>query len=322
MIGISMGDPNGVGPEIVLQAFAANELEGEYVVVGSSSVLERCARTIGCGAEILSIGSLEGYVRGPLCVLEAGGLDGSGVEPGRLSAEAGAAARSCVVKATELALSGAISAMVTLPVNKEAVRLTDPEFSGHTGLIARLCGTERYAMMLTSETLAVTHVSTHVSLRRAIEAVTAERILEVVELTDAALRGLGRGRRIAVAGLNPHAGEGGSFGDEEIDSIEPAARRAAERGFDVSGPIPPDTVFLKAVKGMYDAVIAMYHDQGHIPLKILDFEGGVNTTLGLPIVRTSVDHGTAFDIAYTGRASTRSLVAAYRQALLLSGKPG
>ena len=226
---------------------------------------------------------------------------------GQISRASGSAALRYVEHATRLALEGRVSAVVTLPINKEATGLSEPGFSGHTEYIAAMCGTSGYTMMLASERLIVTHVSTHLALREAIDRVRRDRVLEVIRLTDSALRKLRPRRRVAVAGLNPHAGENGAFGDEDLAEIRPAVELARAEGMDAHGPEPPDTVFMHVLNGRYDAVVCMYHDQGHIPMKLLDFEGGVNVTLGLPIVRTSVDHGTAFDIAYQGKAFTKSL---------------
>jgi 4-hydroxythreonine-4-phosphate dehydrogenase len=224
-----------------------------------------------------------------------------------------------VVAAAQAALAGEIKAVVTLPVNKEAIQLSDPGFTGHTELIGEICGVPDVTIMLASEHLMVTHVSTHCSLRQAVERVTPERVRTIIRMTCEAVNRLKPGARIAVAGLNPHAGEGGSFGDEEIRVIRPAVEWAQAQGWPVEGPLPPDTVFFLAVrKRRYDAVVCMYHDQGHIPLKLLDFEAGVNVTLGLPIIRTSVDHGTAFDIAGHGVASTSSLMAAVHFALRMA----
>jgi 4-hydroxythreonine-4-phosphate dehydrogenase len=233
------------------------------------------------------------------------------VTPGELSAKSGHAAREYVVAATHAALAKEIAAMVTLPMNKEATQLSDPAFVGHTELIGGLCGVKDVTIMLASDQLIVTHVSTHVSLRNAIEAAKKERICTIIRMTSEAVCKLKPNARIAVAGLNPHAGENGLFGDEEINEIRPAVEWAQRQGMPVDGPFPPDTVFYMAVrKKKFDAIVCMYHDQGHVPLKLLDFEAGVNIALGLPIVRTSVDHGTAFDIAGTGKASTVSLIRA------------
>jgi 4-hydroxythreonine-4-phosphate dehydrogenase len=206
-----------------------------------------------------------------------------------------------------------------MPMNKEATRLSHSGFTGHTGFIAELCGQDKYTLMLASEKLIVTHVSTHVSLRMAIENVKRDQVFDVIKLTHDVLPKLRPTRRIAVAGLNPHAGENGAFGTEDLEEIAPAVHRARAAGMNVAGPFPPDTIFMDALKGRYDAIVCMYHDQGHIPMKVLDFEGGINVTLGLPIIRTSVDHGTAFDIAYKGIAFTGSLRDACRLAVKLSG---
>jgi 4-hydroxythreonine-4-phosphate dehydrogenase len=224
-----------------------------------------------------------------------------------------------VVAATQAALSGEVSAVVTLPINKEATQQSDPSFVGHTELIAGICGISEVTIMLFSDQLIVTHVSTHVSLAEAIARAKKERICTILGLTWEALRRLRPNPRIAVAGLNPHAGEGGLFGSEEIREIRPAVQWAKEHGIRAEGPFPPDTVFHMAVRRrMFDAVVCMYHDQGHIPLKLLDFEGGVNVALGLPIIRTSVDHGTAFDIAGKGVASTKSFLSALNLAARLA----
>jgi 4-hydroxythreonine-4-phosphate dehydrogenase len=242
------------------------------------------------------------------------------IRVGQASRASGEAARRYVVAAAEAAIGRSIDAVVTLPMNKEAARLSDPEFVGHTELIAGLCGVTNFAMMLTLPSLATTYVSTHVSVAEAVKLVRRERVADLILLTNAALKRLMERPRIAVAGLNPHAGEGGMFGEEETREIRPAVEEARLRGVLVEGPLPPDTVFYQALRlGRFDAIVCMYHDQGHIPLKTLDFEGGVNVTLGLPIIRTSVDHGTAFEIAYKGKASTRSFVAALEYGAKLAG---
>jgi 4-hydroxythreonine-4-phosphate dehydrogenase len=236
-----------------------------------------------------------------------------------LNKKSGHAAREYVVSATRAALAGEIAAIVTLPMNKEATQLSDPHFVGHTELIGALCGAKDVTIMLASDQLIVTHVSTHVSLTAAISLAKKERIMTILRLTTDAVRRLIPNPRIAVAGLNPHAGENGLFGDEEIREIRPAVEWAKAQGMPVEGPLPPDTLFYLAVRRKkYDAIVCMYHDQGHVPLKLLDFEGGVNVALGLPIIRTSVDHGTAFDIAGKGVASTVSLVRALEFAAKLA----
>jgi len=320
IFGITMGDASGVGPEILLKAYAAGELRYPVVAFGDLEVLERCNRDLGYGVELRAVNSPAQWREGALNVVDLGCLKADQVRIGQADPRSGAAAREYVVAATRSALKGEIAAVVTLPMNKEATQASDPSFTGHTELIGALCGVRDVTIMLASDELIVTHVTTHMSLRRAIEEIKRERVERVLEMTCQAVARLRRNPRVAVAGLNPHAGEHGLFGREEIEEIAPAIEAARQRGLPVEGPVPPDTVFHLAVrKKRYEAVVAMYHDQGHIPLKLLDFEGGVNVTLGLPIIRTSVDHGTAFDIAWKGIASTRSLVRALDLAAQLAG---
>ena len=317
--GVTTGDPSGVGPEILLKAWAAGEIRPGVVAYGDLEVLRRYNEALGYGVPLRAVSSPSEYEPGPLCVLDHRLIGPGEITPGKLSGKAGAAARAYVVSATKAALAGEIAAVVTLPMNKEATRLTDPAFTGHTELIGELCGASDVTIMLVSDQLIVTHVTTHMSLENAIRAATKDRICAILRLTAEAVARLIPNPRIAVAGLNPHAGENGLFGDEEIREIRPAVEWARRQGFPVEGPFPPDTVFYLAVrKKQFDAVVCMYHDQGHVPLKLLDFEGGVNVALGLPIVRTSVDHGTAFDIAGTGVASTRSLIRALELAVKLA----
>jgi 4-phospho-D-threonate 3-dehydrogenase / 4-phospho-D-erythronate 3-dehydrogenase len=319
IFGITMGDASGVGPEILLRAWRAGELRYPVVAYGDLAVLERANRLLDCGVPLRAIGKPAEFREGCLNVCDAAILREEDVRPGELNAASGAAARDYVISATRAALAGEIAAMVTLPMNKEATQLSDPAFVGHTELIGGLCGASDVTIMLVSDQLIVTHVSTHVSLREAIERVKQPRVRRIVELTCEAVARLRPNGRVAVAGLNPHAGENGLFGTEEIDEIRPAVEWARKQGLPVEGPLPPDTVFYLAVRRKrYDAIVCMYHDQGHVPLKLLDFEGGVNVALGLPIVRTSVDHGTAFDIAWKGIASTRSLVSALELAVKLA----
>jgi 4-hydroxythreonine-4-phosphate dehydrogenase len=305
--GVTMGDSSGVGPEILLKAYAAGELHQAVVAYGDLEALQYYDGLLGLGTDLRRISSPSEYRPGPLNVIDHGLMRRGEITPGQLNRKSGQAAREYVVSATKAALAGQIAAMVTLPMNKEATQLSDPAFTGHTELIGALCGAKDVTIMLASEQLIVTHVTTHVSLQNAIQAVKKERICAVLRLTTDALRRLMPEPRIAVAGLNPHAGENGLFGGEEIQEIRPAIEWAQQQGMPVEGPFPPDTVFYLAVrKKKFDAVVCMYHDQGHVPLKLLDFEGGVNVALGLPIIRTSVDHGTAFDIAGQGVASTKS----------------
>jgi 4-hydroxythreonine-4-phosphate dehydrogenase len=313
-----MGDANGVGPEIILKAYTYGELTGDFIVAGDYSAMRFANEQLESGVPLRSLGAVAEYVPDALCILDAGMLTREQITPGKLSKEVAAASRQYVVTAAEMARKGIFGAIVTLPVNKEAIRLTDPGFTGHTELIAGLCGQDNYTMMLASKKLTVTHVSTHVSMAGAIASVIRPRVLDVIRLTNDALGRFIERPRIAVAGLNAHAGEGGAFGRQEIDEIEPAVNDAIAQGIAAAGPLPPDTVFWRAVRGEFDAVVCMYHDQGHIPMKLLDFEGGVNVTLGLDIIRTSVDHGTAFDIAWQGKAATGSFVAAFEYAKLIT----
>lgn len=311
MLAITMGDANGVGPEIVLKAFKQEELgNGDYVVVGDYSILDWCNEKLGYGVNLHKMSGLEDYDNYALNVYDLGLLTPEDLTPGQINKKVAAASREYVAEATRMALDNKFSALVTLPVNKEAIRLSDSDFTGHTELIAGICGQNSYTMMLASDKLTVTHVSTHVSMLQSIANVKKDRILDVIRLTYDAIHRFKETPKIAVAGLNAHSGEGGAFGMEEIEEITPAIEAANAAGMTAIGPVPPDTVFLRASKGEFDAVVCMYHDQGHIPMKVLDFEGGVNVTLGLKVVRTSVDHGTAYDIAYKGIASTGSLLAA------------
>lgn len=300
-LAITMGDPSGVGPEIVLRRWVQGDLGDDVVVYGDAAIAR-------CGAELL--GLRVDWSTFPMVDLAL--LDEHDHRPGELDARSGAAARAYVERATLDALAGRVAGIVTMPMNKEATQLTHPGFVGHTEFIAELCGAQKVTMMLAADTpsgtLAVTHVSTHCSLAEAIGRVTTGRVLDVVRLTHDALRRFAPSPRIAVCGLNPHAGEHGLFGHEDAAHIAPAIEAARAEGIDCTGPHPADTVFFQAVhRGRHDAIVCMYHDQGHAPMKLLAFETGVNVTLGLPIVRTSVDHGTAFDIAWKGTAFTGSV---------------
>jgi 4-hydroxythreonine-4-phosphate dehydrogenase len=322
-LGITLGDASGVGPEILLRTAANREFTTPYVVYGDLSVLEKANRDLKTGVTLHAASAPEDLDPNATNILDVGMIQEDEITPGQISARTGAAAREYVVRAAKDALARRISAMVTLPMNKEATQLTDPRFTGHTELIGEVCGVSDVTIMLASPELIVTHVSTHCSLREAIERAKQPRIRTIIELTCNAMERLKPGYRIAVAGLNPHAGENGLFGREEIDEIRPAVEWAQSRGWNVDGPHPPDTLFYLAVqRKKYDAVVCMYHDQGHIPSKLLDFEGGVNIALGLPIIRTSVDHGTAFDIAWQGKASNTSFLKAIDFAIWLIGVAG
>lgn len=318
MLAVTMGDAAGIGPEILLKAFSKNRLPKNIICFGDYEILSYCNQMLEYRVDIKRIHRLDEWEDSALNLFDAGLLQQEDLEIGKVSVKTGAAALAYVQTATWMAMTGHVDAVVTLPMNKEATRLTHPDFTGHTGYIASLCGTKNYTMMLESDQLIVSHVSTHVPLADAIRRVKADTIFQVIRLTHTALGILRPQQRIAVAGLNPHAGEKGAFGSEEIKEIRPAVEKACCKGWNVTGPMPPDTVFYQALMGHFDAVVCMYHDQGHIPMKVLDFDGGVNVTLGLPIVRTSVDHGTAFDIAYKGLASENSLVRACKLAEMLS----
>ncbi len=322
---ITMGDASGVGPEIVLRRAAEGALlDGTVVVYGDAAILRHGADLLGIDVAIAVVDDPSGVQPGALAVVDAGLLGPGDHRPGELDAAAGAAAREYVAAATDAAIAGDVAAIVTMPINKEATQRTDRYFVGHTEFIAERCGARSVTMMLTADhalgSLAVTHVSTHCSLRHAIDRVRHDRVLDVIRLTDRALRALMPSPRVAVCGLNPHAGEHGLFGSEDADHIVPAIATARREGIAASGPHPADTVFFQAVHcNRYDAIVVMYHDQGHAPMKLLAFETGVNVTLGLPIIRTSVDHGTAFDIAWTGQAFTAGLDHALAYAKRLAG---
>lgn len=334
-IAITMGDAAGIGPEIIAKAYrdAPQAMRGCFVV-GDVACLRRAAECIeGAGSPRLPVAELtcfDALERVPPRCLPVWPLPGlHGLVPfGRISAQAGADAAACVVWAAQTALRGEVAALVTAPLHKEALAAAGLPYPGHTELLqaeaARHAGVPvahmPVRMMLANDELRTVLASIHVPLRRAIDSLSQGGLLQTLHITqDALARSLGRVPRIAVAGLNPHAGEGGLFGREEIDIIAPAIAQARAQGLDVHGPLAPDTVFMRARHtaqrpGEFDVVVAMYHDQGLIPVKYLGVEQGVNVTLGLPLVRTSPDHGTAFDLAGTGRADAASLLAAVRMA--------
>lgn len=321
IFGVTSGDSSGIGPEILLKAWSMGAIRHPIVVYGDLEVLSFYNDRFGYGATLSKINSPAERREGCLNVIDAGIMRHADLQIGKVLAKSGMAAREYVAAATRAALAGEIAALVTLPVNKEATQLADPHFVGHTEFIGGLCSVKDVTIMLVSDQLIVTHVSTHVSLATAIRRTKKDRICTIISLTCDAVRRLRENPRIAVAGLNPHAGENGLFGDQEIKEIRPAVEWAQSQGMPVEGPYPPDTVFYMAVrKKKFDAVVCMHHDQGHIPLKLLDFEGGVNVALGLPIIRTSVDHGTAFDIAGNGIASSASLVHALELAANLASR--
>ncbi len=318
---LSMGDAAGIGPEILAKAWQA--LGVPAVVVGDAGVMRRALRQLGMGLPLALLERPDEVPPpGALAVWEPDGMPGDLLDAGqgRVDARCGAAAARCIEAAVAELQAGRGRALVTAPIHKEALHAAGSPHPGHTEMLQALAGGAPVRMMLANEELRVVLVTVHVALREAIVQVTRERVLQTLHIADAALRRAGLAQpRLAVAGLNPHAGEGGLFGREEIDEIAPAVRDARDAGIDAQGPFAPDTVFMRARRGAFDAVIAMTHDHGLIPVKYLGLDEGVNITLGLPFVRTSPDHGTAFDIAGQGLADPASLLAACRMALKLSG---
>ena len=328
LLGITIGDVCGSGPEIVTKALARSEVQAicRPLVIGDAAVLRQAYRITGAPGRVRAVGSVAeaAFEPGVVDVLDLKNIDLAKLTYGRVNPMAGRAAYEYVAKAVELALKGEIEAIVTSALNKEALNLAGYHYAGHTEILRELCGVEDVAMMLVSHNLRVAHVSTHVPLREAIERVRKSRIVRVAELTRQALLELGiEEPRLAVAALNPHAGEGGLFGHEEMREIAPAVEELRGRGWDVTGPVPADSVYWRALQGQFDAVIAMYHDQGHIPIKVLGLFEGVNVTLGLPIIRTSVDHGTNFGKAGKGTADPTSLIEAIKLAVrFVEGREG
>lgn len=333
-----MGDPAGIGAEIAVKALNYEEIyqRSKPVVVGSKVVVEDAISFIPSNLELNVIKDIND-VKGEYGKIDLLDLDNIGLNDfkyGEVSAAAGRASVEYIFEAIDLALENKIAAVVTGPIHKEAINAAGYKYAGHTEIFADRTNTKDYAMMLTDEEMRVIHVSTHVSLRKACDLVKKERVLTVIRLAHQTLVNLGiKEPRIAVAGLNPHAGEQGLFGTEELDEIIPAIKQAGQEGINVKGPIPSDTIFSKVRGGQYDIAVVMYHDQGHIPMKVTGFKynketdkwssiSGVNTTVGLPIIRTSVDHGTAFGKAGEGRANEESLVEAIRMAIDFATQKG
>jgi len=330
-LGITMGDAAGIGPEIILKLFDAG-LDAPAVVYGDEGVLRATAQALGLGhIPIVAADTIEALPGGPssglLAVVNRWQALPADLPAGQVNAAAGRGAYEYLCHAIDDALAGRLRAIVTAPLNKEAMRAGGVDYPGHTEILAERTGTPHYAMMLANRDLRVILVTIHMALADVFKHITVQNELDTIELAHQACLGAGIARpRIAVAGLNPHAGESGRFGREEIDIIEPAIRQARAQGLDASGPWPGDTIFMRARRGEFDIVVAQYHDQGLIPVKYLGVEEGVNVTVGLPFVRTSVDHGTAFDIAGRGIADPASLRAAFDMALAmtapLAAQPG
>jgi 4-hydroxythreonine-4-phosphate dehydrogenase len=325
IIAVTLGDPAGSGPELITKAFAEPEVRAVCppVVVGDAATVRAALAITRVPSSVRVISRLAetADTEAMIDVIDLANVDLTRLERGKMSAAAGRAAYQSITHAVELALVGEADAVVTSAINKAALHAAGCFYDGHTELLAELCGKPKVTMMLVAGRLRICHVSTHVSLAQAIERVRPERILQVVELADEGVRQLGVDHpHIAIAGLNPHAGEGGIFGNEEIEFIVPAVEEAKRRGFRVSGPYAGDTVFFRTLQGEFDCAIAMYHDQGHVAAKMLGIWQGVNVTLGLPIVRTSVEHGTDFANAGKGSGDPRSLVEALKLAAVMAGK--
>jgi 4-hydroxythreonine-4-phosphate dehydrogenase len=334
VLGITMGDPSGIGPEIVIKAMAAPNTHQvcNPLVIGDAAILEKAQKLLRTKLVLQSVQRVQDadFKSGVINILDQKTVALDKFEYGKVSAMAGRAAFRAIEKAIELAMQNDIAGTVTAPINKESLNRAGYHYAGHTEIYADLTGTRDYAMMLAEGHMRVSHVSTHVSLRNACDKVKKERILKVVSLSNDACKLFGIEKpRVAVAGLNPHSGENGMFGSEEIDEIIPAIEEANSMGIIAEGPVPPDTLFSKLNGRLYDIAVAMYHDQGHIPMKLMGFNfatgdnkaftmKGVNITLGLPIVRSSVDHGTAFDIAGQGIANQESMLQAVEYGAMLS----
>jgi 4-hydroxythreonine-4-phosphate dehydrogenase len=311
ILAITMGDVNGVGPEILARALAMESVQRACtpVVYGDEGVLRKAAQKLG--------------ITLPPIVVDNAGHAAPEVRPGQVDPAAGACAVEWIIAAVKACQAGVAAGLVTCPISKTCIYQAGYSYTGHTELVADMTGSPDYRMCLFAGNLRAVHITSHLSLRDAIDAITGERIITSVRVAHDALARLGvTNPRIAVAGLNPHAGEDGAFGREEIEIVAPAVAACNDQGLPCTGPHPPDALFRQMSEGMFDLVVALYHDQGHIPLKLIAMDEGVNVTLGIPIVRTSVDHGTAFDIAWQGKARPESLCAAIELAARLAASPG
>lgn len=317
-IAITIGDAGGVGPEISVKSALDSELRTIClpILVGPRNVIQRAIDVYSSSSQLVAYSDQEVAEDGVIYFDDFSSLVAEDYTDSKSCAVSGLAAYNGVVEATKAVLSGKYDAIVTAPVSKESVNLAGIEFQGHTELVAELSGTEDFAMMQSDGPLRVNFVTCHIPLKDVSEAISKERIIKCIELINEAAIADGVSQpKIAIAGINPHAGEGGYMGKEEIDTVIPAMDSAKEQGIDVHGPFPADTLFIESIRTKFDGIVCMYHDQGHIPFKMLAFDRGVNSTLGLPIIRTSVDHGTAFDIAWQGKADTGSLLAAAHTAV-------
>jgi len=331
IIAITMGDPAGIGAEIAVKALGNEEIykKSKPIIIGSRCAIDDALKIIPSNLKVKVIKDTK-EIQGEFGTIDLIDLNNITLDEfsyGKVSEEAGKASLEYIYKGIDLAMEGQVDAVVTGPIHKEAIKAAGSPFAGHTEIFATRTQTKDYAMMLADESLRVIHVSTHVSLRQACDLVKKERILTVIHLADKALKDLGiKHPKIGVAGLNPHAGEGGLFGNEELKEIIPAIAQARKEHINVDGPVPPDTIFSKVIGGQYDIAVVMYHDQGHIPMKVIGFKynketnkwssmSGVNVTVGLPMIRTSVDHGVAFGKAGEGRANEESMMEAIKMAI-------
>jgi len=334
ILGISVGDPGGIGPEISVKTLNREDIYDHCrpLLVADGGIIENVLGFTDVNLKLNAVRQVRDakFKFGTIDVLDMKNMPLDRLRYKEVTPEQGKASFEYVARVIELALGKKIDGTVTGPINKAAINAAGHHYAGHTEIYAKLTGTRDYSMMLSHGNFRVTHISTHVSLRQACDLVKKERVIRVIDLTDDALKNFGLAeRRIGVAGLNPHCGEEGMFGHEDDEEIKPAVEHCRQNGIDVEGPIPADTVFSKMKGGMYDAVVVMYHDQGHIPMKFFGFQydqksgqwgemSGVNITLGLPIVRTSVDHGTAFGKAGEGRANPQSMIEAVKLGALLA----
>ena len=334
IIAITMGDPASIGPEIAVKALQQRSIHEicKPLLVGDAKVFEQIIGKLKLNVKVNAVSKVADakFEMGAIDVFDLNITDINKLQFGKIDAMCGEASFRAVRKAIELAMAKEVDATVTGPINKKSINEAGHHFAGHTEIYAHFTGTKKYAMLLVEDNINVIHVSTHVSLRQAVDLVKKERIVQVIELMVDGLKRLGKTNlKIGVAGLNPHAGDSGLFGTEDDEEIAPAVQEAKHRGYNVEGPVPPDTMFAKAAMGAYGGVVAMYHDQGHIPFKLAGFKWnaekqqmdsvkGVNITLGLPIIRTSVDHGTAFEIAGKGIASADAMILAIESAVQLS----
>ena len=321
IIALTLGDPSGIGPEVIAKALAHPDVVASChpLIIGNAPILNKTVQDLGLVLEITQVSSAAEAPENAISILDSGNLNAEDIVPGRISAAAGKASVEWILQAGEMALSGQVQAIATAPIHKEAARAAGYQDIGHMELLQKLTGAKEVATMLTAGNLRVVHLTTHRSLALAVEYVKKDHILAKLELTHRSFQEWGFSTpRIAVAALNPHGGDGGLLGREEIDEIAPAVEEARKQGMEVTGPIPADSVFPQAIDGRYDAVLVLYHDQGHIPIKVKDFDGSVSINLGFPFVRTSVDHGTAFDIAGKGIANETGMMEAIRAAAFIA----